>query len=43
MKQNTAVHHKDVALEVSQCDLVDLDLLGNSSYRFVLKNYTKNM
>ena len=38
MKQNTAVHHQDVALEVPQYDLVDLDLLENSLYRFVLKN-----
>ena len=40
MKQNPAVHHKDVALEVPQCELVDLDLLGNSLYRFVHQDVT---
>ena len=32
MKQNPAVHHQDVALEVPEGDLVDLDLLENSLY-----------
>ena len=37
-KKNPAVHYQDVALEVPEGDLVDLDLLENSLYRFVLKN-----
>ena len=37
IKQNPAVHHQDVALEVPEDDLVDLDLLENRLYRFVLK------
>ena len=32
IKQNPAVHHQDVAFEVPDCDLVDLDLLENSLY-----------
>ena len=39
IKQNPAVDPQDVALEVPEGDLVDLDLLEISLYRFVLKNY----
>ena len=38
IKKNPAVDHQDVALEVPGGDLVDLDLLENSLYRFVLEN-----
>ena len=36
MKENPAVDHQDIALEVPGGDLVDLDLLEISLYRFVL-------
>ena len=38
IKQIPGVDHQDVAFEVPDGDLVDLDLLENSLYRFVLKN-----
>ena len=38
IKQNPDVDHQDVAFKVPDGDLVDLDLLDNSLYRFVLKN-----
>ena len=37
-KQNPAVHHQDVALEVPEDDLVDSDILKTSLYGFVIKN-----
>ena len=44
-KQNPAVHHQDVALEVPEGDLVYSDILenilykiGHQEYWFVLKN-----
>ena len=37
-KQNPAVHHQDVALEVPEDDLVDSDILKTSLYGFVMKN-----
>ena len=40
IKLNPAVVHQHVALEVPGGDIVDLDLLGNSLYRFVLKEKT---
>ena len=39
MKQNPAVDHQDVALEVPEGDLVDLDIYKTSLYRFDLENY----
>ena len=39
LKSTPAVHHQDVALEVPEDDLVDLDIHESSLYRFVLKNY----
>ena len=38
IKNSPAVDHQDVALGVPEGDLVDLDLLENSLYRFVFKN-----
>ena len=38
MKQIPGLDHQDVSFEVPDGDLVDLDLLGNSLYQFVLKN-----
>ena len=38
-KQNPAVHHQDVALEVPEEDhLFDSDILKTSLYGFVIKN-----
>ena len=37
-KQNPAVHHQDVALEVPEDDLVDSDILKTSLNGFVIKN-----
>ena len=37
-KQNPAVHHQDVALEVPEDDLDDSDILKTSLYGFVMKN-----
>ena len=37
-KQNPAIHHQDVALEAPYGNLVDLDFLETSLYRFELKN-----
>ena len=36
-KQNPAVHHQDVAPEVSEGDLVDSVVLKTSLYGFVIK------
>ena len=36
-KQNPAVHHQDVALEVPEDDLVNSDILKTSLYGFFLK------
>ena len=36
MKQNPAVDHQDVALEVPEGDLVDSDILKTSLYGFVV-------
>ena len=38
IKENSTLHHHDVALEVPGGDLVDLNLLENSLYLFVMKN-----
>ena len=38
LKSTPAVHHQDVALEVPEDDLVDLDILKTSLYGFVIKN-----
>ena len=43
IKQNPAVDHQDVALEVSQGDLVDWDLHKTSLYWFVLKKLDKKV
>ena len=43
IKQNPAVDHQDVALEVLEGDLVDQDLHETSLYPFVLKNNTKHV
>ena len=40
MKQNPNVNHQDVALEVTEGDLVDVDLHETDLYRFVWKNWT---
>ena len=37
-KQNSAVHHQDVTLEVPEDDLVNSDILKTSLYGFVIKN-----
>ena len=37
-KQNPAVHHQDVTLEVPEGILVDSDILKTSLYEFVIKN-----
>ena len=37
-KQNPAVHHQDVALEVPEGDLVDSDIIKTSLYGFAMKN-----
>ena len=36
MKQNPAVHHQDVALEIPEGDLVDLDLHETTAIKYLL-------
>ena len=42
-KQNPAVHHQVVALEVPEGDLVDLDIHKTFLYQIFLQNQTKNI